>query len=132
MQQLTTVEFERYPKTTLVSGACRRDGGDAAAGVVAGSTLIVAQRPARCGSERAKDESRQLIRGKVPIEGGRPASEARRRYVSGPPGIRICARKYRDFAMYPSRSPDPGVVSEYLLGGELRAVIFREESIALQ
>jgi hypothetical protein len=34
MQQLTTVEFERYPKTTLVSGACRRDGGDAAAGVV--------------------------------------------------------------------------------------------------
>src|SRR5438445_11327097 len=38
--------------------------------------------------------------------------EARRRYVSGPPGIPICARKYRDFAMYPSRSPDPGVVSE--------------------
>jgi hypothetical protein len=36
MQPLTlaTAEFERYPKTTLVSGACRRDGGDAAAGAV--------------------------------------------------------------------------------------------------
>src|ERR1700730_13870980 len=58
--------------------------------------------------------------------------EARRRYPSSPPGIPICARKYRDFAMYPSRLPDPGVVSEYLLGDELRAVIFREEPIAMQ
>lgn len=74
MQQLTlaTAEFERYPKTTLASGDCGRDGGDAVVGGGAGSAPIVAQRPAHCGFERAKDESRQLIRGKVPIGGVSP------------------------------------------------------------
>src|SRR6266436_3182815 len=74
MQQLTlaTAEFERYPKTTLASGDCGRDGGDAVVGGGAGSAPIVAQRPAHCGSERAKDESRQLIRDKVPIGGVSP------------------------------------------------------------